>query len=160
MLNLLLVIRDRYLRSSGPMFAKFAHVPRTAMKALLFSLFTLLSVPLLHAQADVKDQVVAAIGSGNVNALGEKLVANVDLTVLTSSDYYSKAQAVQILRKFFVEHEPQGLRIEHEGTSKMGDRYCIGQLATASGTFRVTFFLKKTDDAVLVKQLRIENGNK
>ena len=130
------------------------------MKRILFSLLTLLAVQLLHAQAYVKDQVTAALGAGDVNALGEKLVANVDLTVLTTSDYYSKAQATGILRKFFDEHEPKGLRIEHEGTSKMGDRYCIGQLNTANGVFRVTFFLKKTGDAVQVKQLRIENSNK
>ena len=42
----------------------------------------------------------------------------------------------------------------------MGDRYCIGQLTTANGVFRVTFFLKKTGDATQVKQLRIENSNK
>ncbi len=130
------------------------------MKRILFSLLVALAALLSHAQADVKDQVSAAIGSGDVNALGEKLVPNVDLTVLTTSDYYSKAQAMGILRKFFDEHEPKGLRIEHEGTSKMGDRYCIGQLSTANGVFRVTFFLKKTGDAVQVKQLRIENSNK
>ncbi len=130
------------------------------MKRSLLSLTLALITSLTFAQADVKDQVSAAIGSGNVNALGEKLVANVDLTVLTTSDYYSNAQAMGILRKFFDEHEPKGLRIEHEGTSKMGDRYCIGQLSTANGVFRVTFFLKKTGEAVQVKQLRIENSNK
>ncbi len=130
------------------------------MKRLLLAITLALAIVRSFAQADVKDQVTAAIGSGDVNALGDKLVANVDLTVLATSDYYSKAQATGILRKFFTEHEPKGLRIEHEGTSKMGDRYCIGQLNTANGTFRVTFFLKKTGDATQVKQLRIENSNK
>lgn len=130
------------------------------MKRLLLSFLSVLAVHLLLAQADVKDQVTAAIGSGDVNTLGEKLVANVDLTVLNTSDYYSKAQATGILRKFFDGHAPKGLRIEHEGTSKMGDRYCIGQLTTANGVFRVTFFLKKTGDVTQVKQLRIEPSNK
>ena len=130
------------------------------MKTLLLSFLLSLCFLSASAQSDVKDQVSAAIGAGDVTALGEKLVPNVDLTVLSTSDYYSKAQATGILRKFFAEHEPQGLRIEHEGTSKMGDRYCIGQLTTTSGVFRVTFFLKKTGDSVLVKQLRIENANK
>ena len=145
----------------GPVFAKFAHVPNTTMKnLLLFCLLSCFTFSAYGQSAGVKEQVTAAIGSGNVNALGEMLVPNVDLTVLTSSDYFSKAQATGILRKFFDEHEPQGLRIEHEGTSKMGDRYCIGQLTTANGVFRVTFFLKKTGEQVLVKQLRIESGNK
>ena len=130
------------------------------MKRTLISLTLTLAAFLASAQADVKDQMANAIGTGNVNMLGEKLVPNVDLTVLATSDYYSKAQAMGILKKFFDDHEPKGLRIEHEGTSKMGDRYCIGQLNTANGVFRVTFFLKKTGDAVQVKQLRIENSNK
>lgn len=130
------------------------------MKRTLLSLLSALAVHLLIAQADMKDQVTAAIGSGDVNALSTKLVDNVDLTVLSTSDYYSKAQATGILRKFFDEHEPRTLRIEHEGTSKMGDRYCIGQLTTANGVFRVTFFLKKTGEVTQVKQLRIEPSNK
>jgi len=130
------------------------------MKRTLLSLLSALAVHLLIAQADMKDQVTAAIGSGDVNALSTKLVDNVDLTVLSTSDYYSKAQATGILRKFFDEHEPKTLRIEHEGTSKMGDRYCIGQLTTANGVFRVTFFLKKTGEVTQVKQLRIEPSNK
>jgi len=144
----------------GLMFAKFAHVPAMHMKRTLLSLLSALAVHLLIAQADMKDQVTAAIGSGDVNALSTKLVDNVDLTVLSTSDYYSKAQATGILRKFFDEHEPKTLRIEHEGTSKMGDRYCIGQLTTANGVFRVTFFLKKTGEVTQVKQLRIEPSNK
>ena len=92
------------------------------MKRLLLSLLTLLTVHLLHAQADVKDQVTAALGAGDVNALGEKLVPNVDLTVLTTSDYYSKAQATGILRKVFDEHAPNVLRVEHACTSKIDDR--------------------------------------
>lgn len=128
-------------------------------RALLF-LLSALSLVFASAQADVKDQVTSALGSGNVNALADKLVPSVDLTVLSSSDYYSKAQASAILKKFFDEHEPRGMRVEHEGASKLGDTYYIGPLTTANGTFRVTFLLKRTGDQFLVRQLRIEPFNK
>jgi hypothetical protein len=130
------------------------------MKQITLILAFLFASHGLFAQNDVKDQVVSALGSGNAAAIGKNLVANVELTVMSTSEYYSKAQAEQILKKFFDEHDAQGMTVEHEGTSKMGDRYCIGQLTTANGVFRVTFFLKKTGDAVQVKQLRIENSNK
>lgn len=120
--------------------------------------FLLLAFSGLKAQGGVKDQVVAAIGSGNASALARHMVANVDMTLPGASDYYSKAQAEQILRKFFDEHPPKGLTIAHEGTNKGGDSYYIGNLATAKGNFRVTFFLKKTGDAFQVKQLRLEAG--
>src|SRR5690606_26059932 len=112
----------------------------------------------LYAQGSVKDQVVAAIGSGNAAALGRHLVANVDMTLPSASDYYSKAQAEQILRKFFDEHPPKGLTIVHEGTNRTGDSYYIGNLPTQKGDFRVTFFLKKAGAGFQVKQLRIEAG--
>lgn len=112
----------------------------------------------LMAQGSVKDQVVAAIGSGNSAALAKHMVANVDMTLPSASDYYSKAQAEQILRKFFDEHKPKGLSIEHEGKNGTGDSYYIGRLATGRGDFRVTFFLKRSGSGALLKQLRIEPG--
>ena len=115
------------------------------------------SAGFVNAQNEVKDQVVTAIGTGNATELGKHLVANVDLTVLNTSEYYSRAQAEQVLRKFFAETEPLGLSIEHEGTSKVGDRYYIGRLRTSKGEHRVTFFLKK-GDVFQVKTLRIETA--
>mgnify|MGYP001551791096 CR=1 FL=1 len=128
------------------------------MKRLSFLLIVLLSVFSLHAQDEVKDKVVSALGSGNAPGLAQVMVANVDLTLPTASDFYSKAQAEQILRKFFEQHAPKGMTIEHEGTSHVGDSYYIGTLRTANGDFRVTFFLKKPAEAYQLKQLRIETG--
>ncbi len=71
---------------------------------------------------------------------------------------YSKAQAEQILRKFFNDHPPVGMVIEHSGVSKSGDKYFIGILRTTTGYFRTTFFLKRVDESFQVKQLRIETS--
>ena len=128
------------------------------MKRVLFALVLVLSVFAVRAQADVKDQVVAALGSGDAAVLARNMVANVDMTLPTASDYYSKAQAEQMLRKFFGQHTPQGMTIQHEGTNRSGDHYFIGQLGTANGDFRVTFFLKKVENGYRLKQLRIETG--
>jgi hypothetical protein len=128
------------------------------MKRASLLLVLVLSVFALRAQDDVKDQVVSAIGSGNASALAARMVANVDMALPSASDYYSKAQAEQILRKFFDQHAPKGMTIEHEGTSHTGDSYYIGTLRTANGDFRVTFFLKRSADLYQVKQLRIEAG--
>lgn len=128
------------------------------LKRVPLLLLLLLAFGGLRAQAGVKDQVVSALGSGNASALAKYMVANVDMTLPVASDYYSNAQAEQILRKFFDEHPPKGLAIEHEGTNRTGDSYYIGKLQTSNGDFRVTFFLKKSDTGSLVKQLRIETS--
>ncbi|MEO8734357.1 MAG: DUF4783 domain-containing protein [Flavobacteriales bacterium] len=128
------------------------------MKRALLLLVLAMSFIGLRAQSDVKDQVISSLGSGNASAVAGQMVANVDMTLPGTSDYYSKAQAEQILRKFFDQHPAKGLSIEHEGNSQGGDSYYIGTLHTASGDFRVTFFLKKVGAAFQVKQLRIETN--
>lgn len=112
----------------------------------------------LFAQDAVKDQVVAALSTGNSKELAAHFIANIDLTVKETTDVYSKAQAEQILRKFFNDNPPVGHVIEHSGVSKSGDKYFIGILRTRTGHFRTTFFLKKTDATFQVKQLRIEDS--
>jgi len=125
---------------------------------LLTSLLVLPPV-LSFGQATVKDQVVQALKSGNSKSLAQQFIANIDLTTPGGSAIYSKVQAEQVLRKFFDEHQPVDMVVEHSGESKQGDKYHIGILRTQKGDFRVTFFLKKTGEALQVKQLRIEVGN-
>lgn len=112
----------------------------------------------LHAQDDVKDKVVQAMRTGNSKDLALQFLPNIDLTVKETSDIYSRAQAEQIVRKFFNDNPPIDLVIEHSGVSKVGDKYYIGILRTRSGYFRTTFFLKKAESQFQVKQLRIENS--
>lgn len=128
------------------------------MKRVLLLLLLVIPFLGLRAQSDVKDEVVAALGSGNASAVAGRMVANVDMTLPGTSDYYSKAQAEQILRKFFDQHPAKGMSIEHEGNSQGGDSYYIGTLHSTSGDFRVTFFLKKVGEGFQVKQLRIETN--
>ncbi len=112
----------------------------------------------LKAQEAEKDKVVFAMKTGNSRDLAALFIPNIDLTVKENADVYSKAQAEQILRKFFNDHPPVDMVIEHSGVSKFGDKYFIGILRTKNGYFRVTFFLKKMESDFQVKQLRIENS--
>jgi uncharacterized protein YycO len=128
------------------------------MNRFVLLLTTLLLAFGLHAQDDVKEKVVQAMRTGNSKDLATHFIANIDLTIKETADVYSKAQAEQIVRKFFNDNPPVDLVIEHSGVSKLGDKYFIGILRTTTGYFRVTFFLKKTDTVFQVKQLRIENS--
>jgi uncharacterized protein YycO len=122
-------------------------------------LFTFLLMAFgVQAQDAVKDKVVEAMKTGNSKELATHFIPNIDLTVKETADVYSKAQAEQIVRKFFNDNPPVDLVIEHNGVSKVGDKYYIGILRTSTGYFRVTFFLKKTEADFQVKQLRIETS--
>jgi len=126
------------------------------MRTVVTALLLLLMGAGAMAQDAVKDRVVEALRTGNSSELAAQFIADVDLTLPGSSDVYSKAQAEQILRKFFNDHPPVGLVIEHSGVNKFGDQYFIGILRTRSGYFRTTFFLKKGATDYQVKTLRIE----
>ncbi|MBK7384385.1 MAG: DUF4783 domain-containing protein [Flavobacteriales bacterium] len=128
------------------------------MIRILLPITAMLFATGLFSQDVVKDQVVEALRSGNSKDLSALFIANIDLTVKETADVYSKAQAEQILRKFFNDHPPVGMVIEHSGVSKSGDKYFIGILRTTTGYFRTTFFLKRVDESFQVKQLRIETS--
>lgn len=137
--------------------SKFATKNRFMTRAalILLSLFAFVGV---SAQDAVKDQVVDALKTGDASTLASHFIANIDLTVKSTADVYSKAQAEQVLRKFFNENPPVDLVIEHSGVSKSGDKYFIGILRTRAAYFRTTFFLKRTGDVFQVKALRIEDS--
>jgi hypothetical protein len=106
---------------------------------------------------EVEEQVIRSIEAGNASELARHFTQKVDLTTPGTDDVFSKAQAEQILKDFFEEHDPKKLKLEHRGTSKLKDRYRIGKLVTSDGDFRLTYFMKKVNGEARIKKLRIEN---
>jgi len=107
----------------------------------------------LHAQ--VPDEVVLSLKTGNAGKLSEYFNQNVEMVVLEHDDVYSKAQAQQIVAAFFNQYKAKGFKIIHQG-GKEGARYAIGSLVTDKGTFRVYFLVKDAGDKAYIHQLRIE----
>lgn len=127
--------------------------------ALLISYFLVVALTIKStAQESEKTGIATAIEEGNARDLGVFLAESVDLTMMDQEDVYSQNQAQVIISRFFSENKPESFEIKHEGKSKLKDFYYIGELKTANGAYRVTFFLKKQDNGFRVKQLRIENG--
>ncbi len=123
---------------------------------LVWGLSLFLSLPGWSQKEKTTDQIVKLIEAGNTTQLVEHFIPNIDLTVLDTDDIFSRDQAEQILKKFFKKHKPRSLELEHKGTSRLDDKYRIGKLITDNGSYRLTFFLKKVDESLYIKQLRIE----
>ncbi|MBW8326456.1 MAG: DUF4783 domain-containing protein [Prolixibacteraceae bacterium] len=119
--------------------------------SLLFSLFVLATVSF----AQIPDEIVTSIQSGNDSGLAAFFNENVELVVQTHDDVYSKSQAQQIVAEFFKSNKPKQFSIVHQG-GKDGARYAIGSLTTNTGTFRVYFLLKNKNNNSYIHQLRIE----
>ncbi len=128
---------------------------------LIASFFSLLEGT--HAQSGKEskkgreEQIQQAIEAGNAARLSEHFTQKVDLSIPDTDDVFSKAQAEQILKDFFQGHPPEELLLEHQGTSKLKDRYRIGKLSTSKGDFRLTYFMKKVEGSSRIKKLRIEH---
>jgi hypothetical protein len=129
----------------------------TALNKILFTLFFISGFLFVtnEVEAQVPDEIIQSLKSGNSKTLSEYFNQNVELVVLENDNVYSKAQAQQIVSKFFSSNAPESFTIIHQG-GKEGAQYVIGNLATSSGSFRVYFLLKKNNGKDYIHQLRIE----
>jgi hypothetical protein len=125
------------------------------MKYLLSLMLTLLST-LLFAQSDITPQVTAALKKGDAAALSSFMMPGVELNISGQDNHYSIEDAQKVLTTFFKNHPVTGFVVKHQGTSKLDDQYRIGDLSTSKGSFRVTFFMKKSGASLLIRQLKIE----
>lgn len=129
------------------------------MKPLLAFLLLLLHFPSNNAlQADIIDDLSAQFRIGNSKEIAKNFSSSVELIVIDQEDVYSKAQAEQILKDFFIKNQPNKSTIIHRISSNPNYRYGILSLQTKTGKFRVTITLKltKATNNFLISELRIE----
>ncbi|WP_321288958.1 DUF4783 domain-containing protein [uncultured Sunxiuqinia sp.] len=122
---------------------------KTIILGLVFTIATIASF------AQVPDEVILSLKTGNASTLSNYFNDNIELVVLEKEDVYSKDQAKQIVANFFSANTAQRFAIIHQG-GKEGARYAIGNLTTQSGVYRVYFLLKEKGSQVYIHQLRIE----
>lgn len=125
---------------------------RTYKSLMIAVLFVLMTIPLI---AQIPDEVVVSLKTGNASTLSNYFNENIEMVVLKHDDVYSKAQAQQILSSFFSQNKAQEFSIIHTG-GKEGAHYAIGNLTTNNGVFRVSVFMKSAGNKAYIHQLRIE----
>src|SRR3989337_135682 len=91
----------------------------------------------LFAQGDVISQVKETIKAGSAKELSRFLNETIDVTLNDGPQSYSKAQAEFVFRDFFKQHPPEEFNIIHQGTSKGGQTFGIGQYKSGTETYRV-----------------------
>lgn len=121
---------------------------------LLFSYFPANS----SVQADILEDLTAQFKIGNSKEIAKNFASSVELLIIDQEDVYSKAQAEQILKDFFVKNPPTKSAILHNVNSNPKYRYGIISLQTKNSKFRVnvTLMLQKTPNVFLITELRIE----
>ncbi len=125
---------------------------KNILLTILVSIFFSVSV-----FADIYEDIASAIRTGNYKQIASYFNNNVDMTILSKEDVYSKTQAEIILKDFFIKNPPKSFVILHQGNSKEGAKYSIGSLMTTQGTsYRTYFFVKQNAGKFYIQELRFE----
>jgi Domain of unknown function (DUF4783) len=124
-------------------------------KELFKSIFVLLllSGGAVQAQSDVVGQVKETIKAGSAKELSGFLNQTVDVTIDGNVQSYSKAQAEFVFRDFFKQHPPSEFSIIHQGSSKGGQPFAIGQYKSDPETYRVFMKIKTVNNVQLVHEI-------
>ncbi len=101
----------------------------------------------------VIEQVREAIKTGSAKELAKHLNTTVDVTLDGKPNTYSKAQAEFVLRDFFKANPPNEFSIIHQGSSKGGQPFAIGQYKTGNTTYRVWMKIRVSGNQSFVQEI-------
>ena len=101
----------------------------------------------LYGQGDTITLVKGALNVGSSKELVKYLDKNTDLDFEGNKSTYSKTQAEEVLKDFFQNYPPTNFQIVHQGASRGGSPYVIGEYSHKSGSFRVWIRLKQLDES-------------
>jgi hypothetical protein len=122
-------------------------------KALIVFCILTLQVFASKGQSEVIYQVKETIKAGSAKELSKYLFQTVDVTIEGKVQSYSKAQAEFVFRDFFRQHPPSEFSIIHQGSSKGGQPFAIGQYKSADETYRVFMKIKSVNKQQLLHEI-------
>lgn len=106
---------------------------------------------------DVVDRITQAIKAGNASELAQNFGSTVDLSLMGKEDLYSKNQAEQLMRDFFLKHPPKNYVPKTQTNQVSASQYGIGTYFDQSGkVFKIYFVLKKMGNQTLIQLFSIE----
>lgn len=125
------------------------------LKPILLFIFCLLFCFQAESQ-DIISSIPAALKTANASAIAKNFDKRVDITIEDNVDNYSSEQAEMILKNFLGKFSSRNFSIVHKGASPDGAQYIIGSLKTNSGNFRTYIYVKKSDNANYIQEIRFE----
>ncbi len=108
---------------------------------------------IVWGQADIINQVKETIKAGSAKELSKYLNQTIDVTIEGNVQSYSKTQAEFVFRDFFKQHPPIEFNIIHQGSSKGGQPFAIGQYKSGADNYRVFMKIKTVDNQQLVHEI-------
>lgn len=133
-----------------------ARIKHSYMKKIVtLTCAALLFIIPAFAQAKGIDDVINALRNGNATELSKYVDNNIELSLPSKTDNYSRQQALVILQDFFSNNGVRNFDVKHKGDNG-GNQFCIGTLQTKAGNYRTTFFLAEKNGKQYVKEIRFQ----
>ena len=105
-----------------------------------------------------KDDIVAALKTGNVEKMSKYFDNTIDVTVPGKSNSFSKGQAELVIKDFFNLNKVKNFELQHSG-SNPSSNFIIGTLTTAGGSYRTTVYMRTKGDKQLIQGVEFEQKN-
>ena len=104
---------------------------------------------------DVFNPISKYIACGDAEKLSAWFSDNLEVTIFSSTDDYSKNQACQLMKSFYKSYTPRSFEITHKaGRGNM--KYALGTLNAGGEHFMVTIFVGYKDSSYKIQHLKIE----
>jgi hypothetical protein len=123
------------------------------LKTVLVSALLTLQVFAAIAQSDAISLIRETIKAGSSKELSKYLYQTVDVTIEGKVESYSKAQAEFVFRDFFKQHPPSEFDIIHQGESRGGQPFAIGQYKSGTDVYRVFMKIKSSNNQKLLHEI-------
>lgn len=127
---------------------------RLFVSVILFMTISLCAVG-QQKESDVFVPISKYLENGNAKNLSAWFSESIELVMFGNRSNCSRNQAMQIMKRFFMDYTPSSFDILHKsGVYPM--TYAIGQLEGGGNKFRITIFVKTTERGNYIHQLSID----
>jgi hypothetical protein len=123
------------------------------LKAFLIVMALTLQVFAAIAQSDAIGLIQETLKAGSAKELSKYLNQTVDITIEGKVESYSKPQAEFVFRDFFKLHPPSEFTIIHQGSSRGGQPFAIGQYKSGADVYRVFMKIKSQNNQQLLHEI-------
>ena len=122
------------------------------MKKLLF---LLLLVPCVAMVQPDLGGITTALRTGNADDLGQFFGDNVEISLLSNKDNYNRTDAIRMMKSFFMKNPPKSYSTVHQGVSKGGFHYAIGEMKATAQAYRFYLLLEDKGGTFVIKRIEV-----
>lgn len=121
----------------------------------VFNFLLLFSLTVFLYSFTQKDDIVTALKTGSADKMAKYFDNMVDVTIPGKSNTFSKGQAEMVVKDFFALNRVRNFEVQHSG-SNPSSNFIIGTLATSSGSYRTTVYMRARGDKQLIQGIEFE----